>query len=182
MIAIPSDERGTVRLFALDMPPDQAAQLRDDPGPEDGPAPLQSLLGARYLDTDFVEIFDLSNLEGLGLVRYLTEGNGIAEADLAPDRAQLEALTGWVLIVYSSAFGGFAQTLNPGKALRPIGMWREARSNTVAAPLKSDAATTPSNLAPAAKPAPSNAAILGRVATYVLLVIFALTLLMIWIA
>lgn len=180
MNTVMADERGAVRVFALDLPPDQAARLRDDPGPEDGPAPLQALLGARYLDADFVEVFDVADLEGLGIYGYLRDGNGVSEADLAPHRAALEALSGWVVIVYSSAFGGFAQTLGPAPALRPIGIWHEARDPVVMTPLHSEAATTAAD-APARKP-PSQGAILGRVAVYALLVLFALTLVMVWIA
>ena len=66
---------------------------------EDTPAPINRALDVTYLDSDFVELFPLSNLDGLGLAGYLTEGLGVAEADVKPNAARLNAMSGQVLIV-----------------------------------------------------------------------------------
>ncbi|MEL7099070.1 MAG: hypothetical protein AAGM84_09605 [Pseudomonadota bacterium] len=186
LIDIPANERGVIRVFSLSMSEAEAKVLHEnvptDPEDEDAPEPQTVLLGARYLDSDFTEVFPLSNLDGLGLAGYLEAGNGVDPAQLAPDAAKLAALEGWVFIVYSSAFGGFAQTLTPGPELTLIGTYTEPKRDYVGTgPLEAEAAksfTAP----PPAKKKRSDAAIGGMVATFVLVLLGLFTWLFIWIA
>lgn len=176
-------ERGIVRLFAVDLPPEKIGPFSEEPlGEEndDAPWPLQEALGARYLDSDFIELFPISNLTGLGLPGYMTEGLGIAEKDVEGDLARLSSLDGHILIVLSSAFGGFAQTLSPRAPLRWIGTYAEETAPVQFEPLPSEAAQ--GNVNTETKPGPSNAAMSGRVAMVALLVLAALVAVMIWIA
>lgn len=111
-------EAGVVRLFALEMPPEQARFLRD------GAAAAQAL-GVEALDPAQVEVFPVADLDGLGLEGYLAEGFGIDAARLAPDRDRLRALSGWVMVVRSRAFAGKGAQLHPAPGIRPLGAYAE---------------------------------------------------------
>ncbi|THH34393.1 hypothetical protein E4Z66_18310 [Aliishimia ponticola] len=177
---VKQNEFGVIRVFALSLPAAEAKTLRDDgPEPDTAAERRAQLLGVRDLNPAYVEVFPVSDLEELGLAGYLVEGNGVDPEELAPHRARLAALDGWVMIVYSQAFGDQAVTLRPAPEATLIATlhqpgtdWRNSQ------PLESRAATT---LAPG-KPAPSDAAMSGRIAMAALLVIFLLTALMIWVA
>ena len=178
-----ADERGVVRLFAVDLPPEQIKGFAEPDyktDPDEAPWALKEALGAEYLDSDFIELFPVSDLTGVGLPGYRTEGLGIAEGDVASDRARLEAVSGHVLIVVSSAFGGFAQTIRPRAPLRWIGTSVEETAPVRFEPLPSEAAK--GEVTTAAKPRPSDAALSGRVARAALLVLFALVAVMVWVA
>ncbi|MEO0938991.1 MAG: hypothetical protein AAFY38_12630 [Pseudomonadota bacterium] len=187
-IDIPRDERGVIRVFSLSMTPAEAKALRaniphySEDGDVDTPDPQTALLGAEYLDGAFTEVFPISDLEGLGLVGYLKEGNGVDPAQLAPDAAKLAALAGWVFIVYSSAFGGFAQTLTPGPELTLIGTYGEPQRDYVGTEKVEAEAAKPSTGTPPAKKKRSDAAMSGMVATFVLVLLGLFTWLFIWIA
>lgn len=116
--AVQAGETGLLRLFALNMPPKQA-RFQQEPG-----AAAQAL-GVDALDSAHVDIFDVSDLEDLGLEGYLTQGAGIPADRIAADLARLRAQTGWVMAVRSRAFGGGATTLRPVAALDLIGVYAE---------------------------------------------------------
>lgn len=190
-IDIPRDERGVYRVFSLSMTNAEAEALRANaPDGDDGPTPQQALLGAQYLDADFTEVFAVKDLEGLGLAGYLETGNGVDPAQLAPDAQRLAALDGWVFMVLSQAFGGFAQTLTPAPELTLIGTYTEERRDFVGdgLPVTAESAkpqvVVPQAPAPGGKPKRkrSDAAMSGMVATAVLIVLALFTTVLIWIA
>ena len=111
-------EKGIVRLFALDMAPEQARFLRE-------PGAAAQALGLASLEPGQVDIFAVSDLDDLGLEGYLTEGAGIAPDRVAADRARLRALEGWVMAVRSPAFGGRAAQIRPQAGVRLIGVYAE---------------------------------------------------------
>ncbi len=175
---INATEAGIVRLFKVNLPPEEIARFTEADYENDGPSPLQTALGVSDIDSDFVELFPVSNLTGLGLASYLVEGLGIPEKDVSPDRAKLNAIDGHVLVVLSQAFGGFEATLTPRSPLTWIGTYVEEGAPVNFAPLPTDSAK--GNLAsPDTKPAKSNARMSGMVAMYALLAMFALVALMI---
>jgi len=126
-------ERGIVRVFALNMPPEQARFLRE-------PGAVDEHLGTSPVDVAHVDIFPVSDLEELGLAGYLVEGCGIPEDELIADRDRLNAVTGWVLIVRSRAFGGRAVTLAPGPGLSLLGAWSEAPTDWSGGPIETTSA------------------------------------------
>jgi hypothetical protein len=147
---IKAQEHGIVRLFTVNKdaePPIMSVEKDWDADPVDPPWPLRDALGVEYLDSDFIELFDVSDLEGVGLPQYMIDGLGVAEAEVEQDRARLEAIRGMVLVVLSSAFGGFAGTLTPKSPLRWVGTYTEDRAPVSFQPLHSEAATAP-NTAP----------------------------------
>ena len=120
-IPIRQGESGIVRVFALDLPAEQVAAFAD-PG---GDWPLKQALGASVLVRDRVQVFPLSDLDGVGLHDYLLDGMGVAPEALAPDAGALDALEGHVVILPSAALGGAAQTLHPRPPLRLVGTYAE---------------------------------------------------------
>lgn len=169
-LTIPANDHGQLRIFSLDFPPPDA--LRDKT--------IEGLAGAfgATLNPDFVDVIDLAALDDMSLIAYLKAGY-----DLTPDavdHAALSGLSGWVVLVMSTAFGEDAITLNLTSGLTHITTLGDAASLTALDPLTSDAAkgvATP----PTPKPAKSDARIGGMVATVALLMMFALVGIMIWI-
>lgn len=174
-LTIGPHERGLVRVFSVSLSEAEANALSKDL-PE-----LASYLGVEQFNPDYVELFPLRDLDSLGLAGYLEQGNGIDAEALDADRRKLAALEGWVLIVYSAAFGGQPVTLAPHSALTLIGTYAEPGTDwTATETLTSDAAKGAA--APAKPKKPSDAAMSGRIASLALLVLFLLTALMIWVA
>lgn len=126
-------EKGLVRLFALDMPPERARFLRE-------PGAAAQVLGVDRLDQAEIEVFPVRDLGGMGLDSYLAEGFGIAPGRLAADRDRLRALDGWVMVVRSRAFGGQAATLRPDPAVRHVGTYAEPGTDWRARPDRATAA------------------------------------------
>ncbi len=180
-LTVSKHERGIVRVFALSMTDAEAKALRDNAATsEDAPLPQAEALGIAQVDSTFTEVFPVADISEIGLTGYLEQGNGIDGTQLAPDRAKLDALEGWVFLVYSSAFGGADCTLSPSRALTLIGSYSEPGVDwSSTQTLTSESAT--GSAAPARK-TPSDAAMSGRIATLVLLFLFALVGVMIWVA
>jgi len=112
------DERGILRLYALDLPPGQASGF--------GTEPLAAALGVPRLDPGQVERIRLADLEEIGLAGYLAEGWGVAPETI--DRAALERRTpesGIVFLVRSRAFEGRPATLEPRPPVRALGRFAE---------------------------------------------------------
>lgn len=156
---VSDSERGLVRLFAVDLSPEQIPGFRDMPEDTEDSAdwPVAKALGASTLDPDFVELFDLRDLDDLGLTGYMVEGLGIAAADVKEDAARLSSQKGWMLVVLSSAFEGTAQTLSPRSPLRWIGTYKEETAPVQFAPLpdkSAKGAPLPPEAAPEPAPAP----------------------------
>lgn len=156
---VSSSERGLVRLFAVDVPPEEIEAFRTQVIGVDGALlswPLKEALGFTYLDEDFIELFPVSDLEEMGLTGYMIEGLGIAQKDVAEDATRLTAQKGWVLIVLSAAFDGVAQTLSPKAPLRWIGTYKEDGAPVHFEPLPDASAKGPAPTQGTVPPAPSS--------------------------
>ena len=178
---VKAGERGVIRLFTVNLAADQIEGFTEPGFEDDTAAPIDTALGVTYLDGDFVELFPVSNLAGLGLAGYLQEGLGVAETDVKPHASRLNSLSGHVLIVLSSAFGGFEATITPTAPLKWIGTYTEEGAPVQFTPLPSEAAKGTLTDAPA-KPPKSDARIGGMIAMYALIGMFALVGLIIWMA
>lgn len=173
---IKSSEIGVVRVFAVDIPADQIAAFNS----RNGTWPLRDALGAGALDPAHVEVFDASDLAGVGLAGYLEEGHAIPEDQIAPMRERLDGQTGTLMVITSRAFEGAAQTLSPRAPLRLIGTFSEPHDPVTFGALPDPGAREPEGTPQ--KKRPSDAAMSGRVATVVLLVLALLVVGMVWIA
>lgn len=174
-IEIKPTEAGVVRVFDVDRTAEEAGPFNR----RNGSWPLKDALGADVLDADHVDLFQVEDLEGVGLVGYLQDGMGVAAADLDDHRAALDRVSGTVLVLGSRAFGGVSQVLHPRAPLHLVATFNEDRAPVSFEPLPDESAR------PGSKPKkapPSDAAMSGRVAMIALLVIFVLTGVVIWVA
>jgi hypothetical protein len=133
-LTIPPAERGIVRLFAVDLPPEEAQAFADDP------AAIARALGAPDLDPAHMDVFPVSRIAALGLPAFLVEGHGIPPAALEKDAATLDALDGLVALVSSAAFGPEPRTITVSPPLRLVGTWAEDIPPVRFSPLPSDGA------------------------------------------
>jgi len=175
---IAAHEHGKVRVFQL------SAALASVLEKEETLDALGAALGLSINDPDDVQVVSEAELRDLGLAQFLMLGYGIAEADIAPEMATLNALSGSFAVIRSGAFGKAASTLRPSEDAALIATFSEDSGDPAPlTPLQADTAT--GAIPPAetnAKKPKSDARIGGMVATIALLVLFALVGLMIWIA
>lgn len=174
-ITIPKGEQGAIRVFAISRPmPDMSRALKN----QTKEALAAELLGVE-VDAGAIELFALSDLTGVGLPRYLAEGYDVSDTQLASDRARLEALDGYVLLLFSRAFDGAQATLQPSPDLTLIGTYHEAAAAMQGAPIES-AAAKPYSGTPAETPAIAPQGRPGS-AMIVLGIVIVLVLLLLWI-
>jgi len=125
-IDIPTGERGLIRVFALSMDDGAAKDLkRETQNRPDGEAALAHMLGVATLDPSYVEIFPVSDLEGVGVAGYLVEGKGANPGAVANDGQKLGALDGWVAIVTSAALDRQGANMTPEAQITLIGTYPE---------------------------------------------------------
>lgn len=117
-LTIPAHDRDGLRVFTARLSPDDLAR--------DKASLAESLLGDPHLDPAFIEIFDLADLSGVGLPTYLSEGLGVP-FDAISNRAQLDALSGPVLILLTKALHGREVTLTLDPRLTLVGTYAEER-------------------------------------------------------
>ncbi|WP_240931903.1 hypothetical protein [Parasedimentitalea denitrificans] len=122
-----------IRVFNLDMRPEQARFLRE-------PGALPQVLGIEDINLDQVEIFPISDLEDLGLVGYLTEGCAVPADHITADRERLMELTGHVMLIRSRAFGGEETRLTPAEQITFIGAYGEDQTHWTGAQIQADSA------------------------------------------
>ena len=170
VISIAAGERGVIRVFALDMGPEQAKFLLE-------PGALAQVLGIEDLDMDHAEIFPLSDLEDLGLVGYLRDGCGISSQELQPHLPRFERLNGYVLLLRSRAFGGKACRLTPAEAIKLIATIKEDGTDWSAPDMPAPASSKPYS-APKLPPRASRAAARRIGATLFAIVMGAVLLLL----
>ncbi|ABG32919.1 hypothetical protein CEP88_06695 [Roseobacter denitrificans] len=183
-LSIPALESGVIRVFALSMSDQDAKALRDGAGSDNAASALNAALGARALNLQHVEVFTVADLSEMSLAEYLQEGAGALPSALEQDRSKLAALDGWVMVVYSSAFGGVAQKITPAPELTLIASYPQEGTNwTGGVDLRTPSAAPNQDPPedPPVKKRPSDAAMSGRIATLALLVAFGVVGLMLWV-
>ena len=132
-LIVPKGEYGRIRVFALDMRAERAEFLRE-------PGAAEQVLGVSGLDPAQIDVIRIADLEDLGLAGYLTEGCGLGEDQIAPDRERLAALEGHVMVVRSRAFKGQAATLAPEPEVRLIATYDEPGTGWAASPIRAESA------------------------------------------
>ncbi|WP_370286689.1 hypothetical protein [Pseudooceanicola nanhaiensis] len=129
-----------IHVFGLDLTGPEAEAFVARPANTGGGWPLKVRLGASSLDPAHVEHFPVSDLAGVGLPGYLTEGLGADAAAVEAERDRLEALRGDVVILRPSAFGDTAQSLTPEPPLHHVGSFPPARPVTTMERIRTPAA------------------------------------------
>lgn len=142
-LTVAAGERGVIRVFSLDLPEAQARFLRE-------PGAAQQVLGVKGLDDAHIDIIRLEDLEEVGLNGYLVDGLGVPADQIKPDWKMLGDLTGYVMVLRSSATLGQAMTLKPDPGVSLIASYHEPSPDWSATPMTSDSAKPFS----AAKPPP----------------------------
>lgn len=169
-LAIPASDFGQLRVFATDL--DLPAEVLAKP-----PQGLADLFGAD-LNPDFVDVVQIRDLDGMKLSAYIAEGY-----DMAPDlvdKAAVDAITGTAILVLSRATNAVETTLKLAEGLRHVTTYSPAVQ--IITPEKLPDASAKGILGnPPTKAPKSDARMSGMVATYALLVMFALVGLMIWV-
>jgi hypothetical protein len=134
-LTIAPGERGTVRVFALDLPPEEAQAFAADP------TAVPRALGTSDIDPGHVDVFPVSRIAALGLPAFLAEGHGIPPEALAADAAALDALDGHIAVVGAGAFGPAGRSLTVAPPLRLVGTYSEAVPSVSFTPLPAESAT-----------------------------------------
>ena len=130
---VKTTEFGKVRLFSTELDPEDASNITAQN--------VHRLLGEDLdLDSNKIEVTASKALESIGLRQYLHSGYGIAEEDLQGKAAALDALTGLIILIPTSAFKGKEQSLDPNPALRFIGVFDEEAAAPPAPTLKTASA------------------------------------------
>ncbi len=130
-LTVAPHEGGVIRLFALDMRPEEAKFLRE-------PGAAAQVLGVEGLDPEQIDIFPVSDLEDLGLYGYLSDGCGVSKDQL--DRKALDAMDGWVMVVRSAAFGGRSAFLKLDPKVRLVGLYTEEATNWTGGTIETESA------------------------------------------
>ncbi|WP_298858176.1 hypothetical protein [uncultured Sulfitobacter sp.] len=134
-ILIPSAEHGTIRVFAISRPiADMAHALK-----QQHKTAIASVLLGHEVSQDDIELFALSDLTGIGLHGYLAEGYDVDKDTLRQDFTRLEALDGYVLLVFSKVSAKGDVTLTPTHDLTLIGTYAEPKAKHIAPPIVTDA-------------------------------------------
>ncbi|WP_050929273.1 hypothetical protein [Aestuariivita boseongensis] len=139
-------ERGRLHVFAVNLsasdlsarfsPPETGADRLQPPADL-----LEDLTGATGLDPKGAELVPLSDLVGLGLSGYLTEGLDIPADAVAPAKRRLDALEGYALLLGSRAFQGKAFALGETASLTHIASFDQPGTDwSGAGPIPSQAA------------------------------------------
>ncbi|WP_299830351.1 hypothetical protein [uncultured Roseobacter sp.] len=136
-IDIQKNERGAIRVFAVNLSPAEVTETLQTLPKADV---ARQLLGNPHLNTASAEIFPVSDLTGMGLSSYLSEGYAVEEAEIGADKSKLDALEGYVLLLFSDSFRGVEMTLTPGAELTLIGTYAEYTPSGAAPPITTDSA------------------------------------------
>lgn len=171
LIEIPNTEHGVIRIFAISRPmSDMARALKQQPK-----ATLASAMLFHPVSAEDIEIFAVSDLAGVGLPAYLTDGYDVDKDAIRADHSRLEALDGYVLLVFSSVSNEGDVTLNVGADLTLIGSYTEPKAAHRATPIASSSAEAYSGVT-AAPEAPTR----SRVGSAITAVTVLAALLLIW--
>lgn len=164
-----------VVVLAVNRPEARLRKVRDEAARS---TLIAELLGRDDAKLTHVDLIAVADLDEIGLAGFLRDGPCVPADELTEHKARLEALTGFVLILYPGVFDADTEiSLGPDLSLIAV-LNQEPTSWDAAQTLTSAAAT---ELTPGKKK-PSDAAMSGRIAMLALLVIALLTWLMIWIA
>jgi hypothetical protein len=139
-IPVSPQETGVIRVFALDLPDDQARALTLARRTEADDRRLAALLGVDDLDPVHVDVIAVDDLIDGGLPGYLTEALDAEEGPVTANAPMLAARQGWVVIVLSRAVAGRAPGLTPAPTLRLLATYRTARAAPDPVPLTATSA------------------------------------------
>ena len=177
VLAIPGGERDVLRVFQVRLPDATLAAWRGE-GQEDE-AIAARLLGVPADRARWLMLVPIRDLGDWPLSSFLAETEGLTEDRIAPDADRLDALTGTVLLARSGAFAGL-ETIDLGDRLALVSTLAPAQALRDTDPLPSAGALGQTS-GDAGPGRPSDARMMGLVATVALLVMFAVAALVVWV-
>jgi len=170
-LTIPAAERHKLRLFQLDLPPEQIRFLRE-------PGAVADLLGCDGLAESGIQLIRIEDLDALGLSGFLVQGCDIPEDQIAANTDALNTAYGTVLALASSAFQDRETTLClPGKVRLIATLTEEPTDWSGSGPIKTPSALPGSAPRTAPRQARADARRIGGIVFGVFMV---LTLLVLW--
>jgi hypothetical protein len=169
-IEIPANDHGYIRVFATDM--ELPSEVTDK-----SPQALLDLLGAD-LDPTYVDIVRISDLGEMKLTDYIAEGYDM-KADTV-DKATVDGISGYAILILSRATGDQAVTLNLAPGISHVTTYSPTARMTPPEPLPDASAKGNLDTAPVKAPK-SDARVGGMIATYALIIMFVLVGLMVWV-
>lgn len=162
-VEISKAEHGVIRIFAISRPMAVMARLLKQHSKD---VLASDLLGHKVAPDD-IELFALSDLAGVGLPGYLIDGYDVDPQTVRADAARLDALDGYVLLVFSRVGRDTDVILQPVADLTLIGTYHEPKAANTTAPIATDAAKPYSGVNPA--PVAPRRSRLGSVVTALVL-------------
>ena len=115
LLQVEAGERGTLRIFSIEM---EAAERRKILAPKADTAPTGAALGALWgvdwIDPDHADLFDVAELDDLGLIGFLTQGAGVSADAYSEHRTALDSLEWANTLVYTRWFPTAATVRDPG--------------------------------------------------------------------
>jgi len=136
ILTVAAHEHGVIHVFAVNRP---AAQMRSALQLAGKDALAAELLGIPLVAGE-VELFAVADLAGVGLRGYLADGYAVPTAQLDAARSKLDRLDGYVLLVFSAAFGGQDVTVPTVADATLIGSFGEQQPDNIPRPLEAQAA------------------------------------------
>lgn len=170
MIHIPANDHGAIYVLELNRTDPEGLADKTD-------AAMMAVFGPVVLNTDYVDAITPGMLTDMTLPDLIQNGYEM-HVDTATAE-ELRGLFGTVILVMSAAFGGDEMTIDLPSDVRLVTVLRDAPAMSAPRTIPTESAT---GTLPQGRKKPSDAAMSGRIATYALLLLFALVGLMIWIA
>lgn len=130
-IVIPKLEQGVIRVFAISRPISEMSRLLESTDKHEVATGLLN----HPVEADMIELIALPDLAGVGLHGYLSEGYGVDTDALNRDAGRLDALDGYVLLLFSNVSAAQEVTLVPAAELTLIGTYAEPKPVNTAAPI-----------------------------------------------
>lgn len=172
-LLVRAGERGVVRVFSVTIEAGDLRALRM-------PGAIDTALGMAGVDGYYVELFPVSDLAGVGLATYLSDGCDVPEEVVTPDAARLDAVEGVVMVVLSRAFQGQEARIVPAAQLRLIGTYSQTPVDwTPNGPIETASALPGSGVAQAPYPASQPARRAGAAVFAIFIALVALIVLLV---
>ena len=170
MINVPANDHGAIYVLELNRPAPDGLDDKTD-------AAMMAVFGNIVLNTDYVDAITPGLLVDMSLPDFIRNGYDMPVSDIQAEN--LRGLIGTVVLMMSAAFRDSAINIDLPSDVRLVMVLRETPTMAAPRPITTDSAF---GTVPQKRKKPSDAAMSGRVATYALLVLFALVAVMIWIA
>ncbi|MFT5065531.1 MAG: hypothetical protein ACJAXK_000532 [Yoonia sp.] len=170
MINVPANDHGAIYVLELNRLAPDGLDTKTD-------AAMMAVFGNVVLNTDYVDAITPGMLAEMSLPDFIRNGYDMPVSTIQAE--EMRGLMGTVVLVMSAAFGGDAMNIDLPSDVRLVMVLHETTAMAAPRPITTDSAL---GTVPPKRKKPSDAAMSGRVATYALLVLFALVVVMIWIA